>query len=128
MTAQDPTGASRRDSILRMIAEVDAWLDEGVSERYQREPLGQDWARVAKVAEEAGEAVQAMIAWTGQNPRKPQREEARDELLTELADTALTAILGMQHFVKDADATMWLVWSRLFFLHERMKATIEEAA
>lgn len=102
------------------IAEIDEWLDSGVGARYQREPLGQHWARVAKAGEEVGEAIEALIAWTGQNPRKPQRDEAYDELLGELADVALTAILGMQHFTKDSDETMRLLWMRLAFLHRRM--------
>lgn len=102
------------------IAEIDDWLDGEVGDRYQREPLAQDWARVAKVAEEAGEAIDALIAWTGQNPRKPQRDEARGEMLDELADTAMTAILGMQHFTKDADHTMQLVWAKLDRIYERV--------
>jgi NTP pyrophosphatase (non-canonical NTP hydrolase) len=124
MTAESVVAEGRRESILSKITDIDDWLDSGVSDRYQREPLAQDWARVAKVNEEAGEAIEAMIAWTGQNPRKPQRDEARGELLDELADVALTAILGMQHFVKDADATMWIVWKRLFRLHDRMREAL----
>lgn len=116
---QPPTTSER---IAAWVAEIDEWLDSGVSDRYQREPLAQHWARVAKVNEEAGEAIEALIAWTGQNPRKPQRDEAREELLGELADVALTAILGMQHFVKDADETLVILWTRLAFLHRRMKA------
>lgn len=105
-----------------MLAEIDNWLDTGVSERYKREPLAQDWARVAKAGEEAGEAIDAMIAWTGQNPRKPQRSEAYQELLGELADTALTAILAIQHFTKDVDETEAIVTLRLAFLYQRMRA------
>jgi hypothetical protein len=104
------------------IAEFDEWLDGNVSALYAAQPAAQHWARVAKVNEEAGEAIQALIAWTGQNPRKAQREEARGELLNELADVAITAVLGMQHFVKDADETLALVRTRFEYLYERMHA------
>lgn len=102
-----------------LIADIDAWLDEEVAAAYESQPLAQHWARVAKVNEEAGEAIEALISWTGQNPRKPQRDEARDELLTELADVALTAILAIQHFTKDADETVNGVLARLARLHAR---------
>ena len=105
---------------LRMIAELDQWLDDGVAGRYATQPLAQDWARVAKVAEEGGEAIEALIAMTGQNPRKPQRDEAREELLNELADVALTGIYAIQHFTKDADETMRRVWGRLAYHCERV--------
>lgn len=103
-----------------LVAAVDTWLDGNVSDAYIDQPLAQHWARVAKAGEEAGEAVDALIAWTGQNPRKPQRDEAYGELMDELADTALTAIYGMQHFTKDADETMRLLWARLIHHNERL--------
>jgi NTP pyrophosphatase (non-canonical NTP hydrolase) len=110
------------------IAEVDAWLDGGVSETYADQPLGQHWARVAKASEEVGEAIEKLIEWTGQNPRKPQRDEARGEMLDELADVAITAILAMQHFTKDADETLRLFDDRFEFLYRRMRAKILEVA
>lgn len=103
-----------------LIAHIDEWLDENVSDRYRREPLAQHWARVAKTAEEAGEAIDALIAWTGQNPRKPQRDEAFDELMDELSDTALTGIYAIQHFTKDVDETMKIVWNRLEYHYGRL--------
>jgi hypothetical protein len=102
------------------LVEIDAWLDDGVALKYDEQPLAQDWARVGKVAEEMGEAIEALIAWTGQNPRKPARPSAREELLTELADTALTAILAIQHFTRDVDETVACVERRLDYLYERM--------
>lgn len=84
---------------------ADIWLDEKVSKEYQQQPLAQDWARVAKIIEETGEAIDALIRATGQNPRKPRDLHARHEMLSELADTAMTAILGMQHFTKDETET-----------------------
>lgn len=90
---------------------LDAYLDDNVAQGYKDEPLAQDWARVAKVMEEAGEAIAELmlIAYTGQNPRKPQRPEAREALLEELADVALTAIYGLQHFTKDVRSTRRIV-------------------
>jgi hypothetical protein len=102
------------------VTEIDEWLDANVSEAYKDQPLAQHWARVAKAGEEAGEAIDALIAWTGQNPRKPQRDEAYGELMDELADTALTAIYGMQHFTKDADETARLLLARLAHHHGRL--------
>jgi NTP pyrophosphatase (non-canonical NTP hydrolase) len=115
-------------SELERIARIDAWLDSRVAETYRDQPLAQDWARVAKTAEEAGEAIEALIALTGQNPRKPRRPEALGEVLDELADVALTAILGMQHFTKDADATMARLWARLAFLDERIGPKVVQEA
>ena len=74
------------------------WLDDNVSEVYQNQPLAQNWARIAKVQEELGEAIAEFISWTGQNPRKPSDPDAKMKLMTELADTALTAIYAMVHF------------------------------
>lgn len=91
-------------TLWEMVELFDKHLDEGVAEAYKEQPLAQDWARVAKVVEEAGEAVQALIAFTGQNPRKGVYG-SQDELLDELADTALTAIYAIQHFTKDQYVT-----------------------
>jgi NTP pyrophosphatase (non-canonical NTP hydrolase) len=79
---------------------IDAWLDNGVGPLYQEQPLAQDWARISKIAEELGEAIQAFIGVTGQNPRKGI-DHIQEEVMNELADTAITAILAMQHFEKD---------------------------
>jgi hypothetical protein len=83
----------------------DIWLDDKVSKQYQDAPLAQHWARVAKTTEEIGEAINALIVWTGQNPRKPANPSAKHAMLSELADTAITAILGIQHFTKDEAKT-----------------------
>lgn len=84
---------------------ADIWLDEEVSQEYKDQPLAQHWARVVKTDEEHGEAVSELILWTGQNPRKQRVRGAYHAMLTELADKALTAILAIQHFTKDAEAT-----------------------
>lgn len=91
---------------LKAVTAIDRWLDECVSKDYrEREPMAQDWARVCKITEEHGEAIDALIRWTGQNPRKPQERNAYHEMLTELADVWLTAMLAIQHFTKDANST-----------------------
>lgn len=92
---------------------MDAYLDCNASQPYKDQPLAQDWARVAKVTEEAGEAVAELISYTGQNPRKPQRPEAREALLEELADVVLTAIEGIQHFTKDVASTRKVIDDKL---------------
>lgn len=86
------------------VQRVDTWLDHAVAERYGNQPLAQDWARVGKAIEECGEAISALIAWTGQNPRKGVCG-TQDELLAELADVVLTAVLAIQHFTKDTTET-----------------------
>ena len=92
------------ERVLAIIRNVDAWLDAEVGGDYGAEPLGQDWARVAKAAEESGEAVAALIAYTGQNPRKGVCGTL-DELLGELADVACTGMFAIQHFTKDEQQT-----------------------
>jgi len=89
-----------------IIAEIDKWLDgDKLGLIYKQEPNAQHWARVSKVAEELGEVIAELILWTGQNPRKPLDTNAYGRMLGELADTALTAILAIQHFTKDEDET-----------------------
>lgn len=104
----------------QLIAEIDDWLDENVTPVYKDQPLAQDWARVAKIGEEAGEAIDALIAWTGQNPRKPQRPKAYNEMLDELADASLTGIYAIQHFTKNASLTLMCLRDRLEYHHSRL--------
>jgi len=102
-----------------LIVYIDQWLDEGVADHYP--PMAQDWARVGKIAEEHGEAIAELIAWTGQNPRKgPPDPAARDRLLLELADVALTSILAIQHFTKNSEHTALIVGDRLQRLQARL--------
>jgi len=100
------------ERLLEIIRNVDLWLDAEVAGDYKDQPLGQDWARVAKVAEETGEAIAALIAMTGQNPRKGVCGTL-DELLGELADVAVTGMFAIQHFSKDADETLNIVMKAL---------------
>lgn len=88
-----------------IVTRVDQILDSLVSDKYQDQPLAQDWARVAKVTEEIGEAIAELILFTGQNPRKSQDSQAYERLLMELADTSMTAVYAIQHFTKDVQLT-----------------------
>ena len=93
----------------KIVHKVDEWLDSKVGDWYKDQPLAQDWARIAKVQEELGEVIAEWILYTGQNPRKPQDDEALDRMLRELADTAMTAIYAIQHFTKSEQTTRWYV-------------------
>lgn len=103
-----------------LIAWMDTWLDDNVAEPYKDQPLAQDWARVSKVVEEAGEALDALIGVTGQNPRKGTYGSHAD-LYAELCDTALTALYGLQHFVKNRHETLGLLMDRARYHHERVQ-------
>lgn len=109
-----------RTSFWNEITDVDDWLDCDVARAYSDQSLAQDWARVAKVAEETGEAIAELILSTGQNPRKGRDPDARERMLAELADVALTGILGIQHFTKDADETRLLIERRMARMWNRM--------
>lgn len=91
----------RRD----IVTHVDQMLDDKVDSEYQEQPLAQDWARVCKVSEELGEAIAELILYTGQNPRKGRDTTRLHNLLSELADTAMTGVYAIQHFTKDIDIT-----------------------
>lgn len=103
----------------KAIESIDKWLDRKVHKDYLDQPLAQDWARVGKVIEELGEAIQELILFTGQNPRKGRYPEARQRLLTELADTAITAILAMQHFVNNTDVVRDIVKRKIQSIADR---------
>lgn len=103
--------ADFREELATAVHRLDAHLDRDVAERYQGQPLAQDWARVAKVVEEAGEAIAELIGMTGQNPRKGITSD-EDKLLGELADVALTGIYAMQHFTKDSTRTLDLLLAK----------------
>jgi NTP pyrophosphatase (non-canonical NTP hydrolase) len=113
------------NDLARIIEWMDADLDGEVPERYRDQPLAQDWARVAKVTEEAGEAIDALIGMTGQNPRKGEYG-TRDDLLTELADVALTGLYAIQHFTKDADDTLERLFARAAYHRQRRAEQITE--
>ncbi len=114
---QERAMTTKYESDLAVLAEgcrlMDSWLDGNVSAAYKDQPLAQDWARVAKVAEELGEAIQVLISITRQNPRKQDQGYTTEDLVTELADTALTAMYAIQHFRKDdAEAAVRAVIER----------------
>lgn len=103
---------------LNKIFYLDQWLDGNVGPAYQQAPLAQDLARIAKIGEETGEAIQAFIGLTGQNPRKGVHGTMND-LLEELADCAVTAILAIQHFTKDTSKTNRILTSTLDATYHR---------
>jgi hypothetical protein len=134
-------------SMWSLLAPIDRVLDERTACIYKEQPLARDWGRVAKVAEELGEAlghldehstiedwqrvgaialpagraIAALIAYTGENPRKGVCG-GQEALLEELADVAMTAMLGIQHFTKDAERTRRLMVGKAVFIAERLGA------
>ena len=103
----------------QVVRDVDAWLDAKVSPEYKSQPLAQDWARITKIAEELGEATDKFIAVTGQNPRKG-KSGSIDDVLDELADVAMTAILAMHHFTKNDSVLREIFRRKQSFLYQRM--------
>lgn len=89
------------------VAAITAWLDTS-------NPASphEDSMRVLKLVEEAGEAAAAYIGMVGQNPRKGVTHSQTD-LLSELADVALTALCAMQHFTQDAAVTRGMLASKV---------------
>ena len=81
------------------VADITAWLDAS-----NPDSAHEDSMRVLKLVEEAGEAAAAYIGMVGQNPRKGVTHSL-DDLLSELADVALTALCAIQHFTRDEQAT-----------------------
>lgn len=81
------------------IRDITAWLDTS-------NPASphEDAMRVMKLMEESGEAAAAYVGLTGQNPRKG-KTHTMDDLLSELADVAITALCAMQHFTQDEVVT-----------------------
>lgn len=99
---------------------LDEWLDENVAQEYKDQPLAQHWARVGKVIEELGETITALIGVTGQNPRKGVTH-GWDDVVEELADTQITAILAIQHFTKDEEQTRQILEDRWNYRLRKMK-------
>jgi NTP pyrophosphatase (non-canonical NTP hydrolase) len=101
---------------------IDVHLDGEVAQDYKNQPLAQDWARVSKIIEELGEVIGNLILYTGQNPRKRARGDVAslDDVLAELADVAITAMLGMTHFTKDGARTWEIVCAKLEATYQRI--------
>lgn len=110
------------DELAGLVSWADAYLDRDVAETYRDQPLAQDWARVAKVSEEAGEAIDALIGLTGQNPRKGHYGGLND-LLSELADVALTGLYAIQHFTKSEAATVETLMARARYHRSRVEGS-----
>jgi hypothetical protein len=94
--------------ILARIEAVDAHLDEAAPWQFRENPVANRWRRVTKVCEESGEVWRALSGWDGENPRKGACG-SRDELLAELGDTAVAALLAIQSLVKNLSQT-WAVF------------------
>jgi hypothetical protein len=105
---------------------MDRWLDENVGLLYQKEPLAQDLARISKVIEELGEALQCFIGFTGQNPRKGITSSP-SEMLNEMADTMLTAVLCILHFTKDGKEAQRIIENRMLYRMTRMDEAAAKA-
>ena len=103
-----------------IVREVDAHLDANTAQPYRDQPLAGHWARVTKVCEEAGEVWRALSKLTGENPRKGVCG-TEDELLEELADTAMAAICGIQHMTKDSDRTQAVLAAAVNKAAERVR-------
>lgn len=120
------TDAATAADAVRMIAEVAALLDRfeakpSLLRRITRRPnpLALPLARATallKIQEEAGEAAQAYLSYLDLNPRKSPGPMSH--VLTELADTAISAMVSMARI--DNDAWAPLLAGRLRECHGRL--------
>lgn len=74
--------------------------------------------QMLKLAEEVGEVSQAWIGFTGQNPRKGVTHSL-DDVLSELADVAITAMVGIARLGGDPGD---VVGGKLAIMRERYEA------
>jgi len=87
----------------------------------------QSMLRVAKVAEEAGEAVRAAYLAFGFNWRKrDERPMTVVDVVTELADVAITALTAIEHFAPFC-SSLDVVEERLKIVTERLPVPAEAA-
>lgn len=85
----------------------------------------QSMLRVAKVAEEAGEAVRAAYLAFGFNWRKrDERSASVVDVVTELADVAITALTAIEHFAPFC-SSLDVVEERLKIVTERLPVPAE---
>ena len=110
-----------------IVRDVDAHLDASTAQSYRDQPLAADWARVTKVCEEAGEVWAALSKLTGENARKGVCG-TEDELLGELADTAMAAMCAIQHLTKDVERTQAVLAAAMGKAESRRIRHIAEAA
>jgi NTP pyrophosphatase (non-canonical NTP hydrolase) len=73
------------------------------------------------VIEELGEVIRALIGYTGQNPRK-KITHSQQEMLDELADTAITALVAMVHFTKNSNEVRQIVMEKIKTIYDRIPA------
>jgi NTP pyrophosphatase (non-canonical NTP hydrolase) len=100
------------------IAAIDMWIDSNTPPAFKANPILALYGRVAKVGEESGEVMQALIGATGQNPRKGFSHTI-DDVTSELADVALTALCAIQHITQDDAMTMQILESKIKFVMNR---------
>jgi NTP pyrophosphatase (non-canonical NTP hydrolase) len=113
-------GAPFLDTLINWVAVegYDAWLDSAVSPEYLAQPLARDITRLSKLFEEAGEALKKFSQATGENPRKGVTS-TMEEVMDEVGDAWLTAILGVQHFTKDTAETARILRRAMHKLEQR---------
>jgi hypothetical protein len=111
------SGASAlRGESVEQIEALNTWIDSWPANKIRdREALL--WSRVAKVSEEAGEAIAALTGVTGQNPRKGTTHNMGD-VVNELLDTAVTALLAVEHIRQDG-MVMDLLRDHIEFQYKR---------
>lgn len=104
----------------QQLERVNAWLDDE-----NRGMPGDDEMRIMKLAEEVGEVAQAYIGMKGQNPRKGVTH-TMDDVLTELADVAGTALCAIQHFTQDVDRTREILVRKFTQTAQRTEGDVED--
>jgi NTP pyrophosphatase (non-canonical NTP hydrolase) len=88
------------DEVVAAVRASVAWLD-AANGREQADLT----FRILKVTEEAGEAASAWIGVTGANPRKGVTHTV-DDVVAELADVALTALIAIESLGVDHGAAL----------------------
>lgn len=80
----------------RALVAISEWIDNA-PRNAARDREAATWGRLSKVGEEFGEVIAEWISYTGQNPRKPQSNDALLAVGMELLDVALTALAAYEH-------------------------------
>lgn len=99
------------------LIELNKWID---STNKNRDPEAATWSRLAKIGEEYGETVAAYIGVTGQNVRKGVTHSV-DDVAHELLDTAVTALLALEHLSSNRGDSLQMMFQHIIELHKRME-------
>lgn len=94
----------------------------GFLNRHNGREVGEMSMQMLKLAEEYGEAVSAWIGYTGQNPRKGVTHSL-DDVLDELADVAIAAMVGIQRLGADSAAVIGVKIAQMQGRYDRVEAT-----